>query len=98
MYDSLQSFFHTDRRVFHDGYELEAEMLFAAQADPDAASLNERVPLRVTARASDTAIRPADRNHATERRIWIREVNNCLLKCFGECLFHGEESIPQMAV
>ena len=90
--DSRQPLIEADRTIFHDGSELDAEVLFAAFAYPDAASLNKRVLVGLTARASD-AIRPADRNHATESGIRIGEVFNGLKKCFREWFVHGVRTI-----
>jgi hypothetical protein len=88
--DSRQPLIKADRTIFHDSSQLDAEMLLAALANPDAASLNKRVFGRLTARASDNAIRPADRNHAAKRGVWIAKVLDGLNKGFWKgFVFHS---------
>src|SRR5712675_2394438 len=77
--DSRQPLVEADRRVFHNGIELDAKMLFTRQANPDAASPNKRMLDALATRTSDNAIRPANSYHAAKRNVWIREVNDCLL-------------------
>jgi hypothetical protein len=95
--NSSQPLVEADRAILHDGSQLDAKMLFASLANPNAASLNKRVRVAITAGASD-AIRPADRNHAAKRGVWIGEVTDCLNKCFWECLVHDEETLQEFAV
>lgn len=43
-------------RVFHDSADLYAEILLAGQANPDTASVNERMLFRFATRARDDAV------------------------------------------
>src|SRR6266516_3332283 len=94
-HDSRQPLIQTDRAIFHDGAKLDAEVLFAALAYPDATGFNKRVPVVTTARASDNAIRPTDRNHATERGIRVGKVDDCSLESLWKCVvvLHGRSIV-----
>lgn len=86
--DGSQPLVQTDRAIFHDGSDLDAEVLLALQADPCAASLNKRMSVRLATRANDS-VRPADSNHAAQRSFCIGEVFDSLNKCFWEGVVHG---------
>lgn len=95
--DSRQPLVQTDRAILHDGSDLDAEVLLAALANPDAASLNERVLCRLATRARDT-VRPTDRNHTAKRSIRIGEVFDGLKQCFWECFVHGEGRLARISI
>ena len=76
----------SDWRVFKDRSHLEAELLFAALAKPDAAGADERVILRAAAWARNNAVRPAKIERILKAAVRIAEVNNRFLKCLGR--FH----------
>ena len=67
-------------RILEDRPHLQRELLLAALAEPDAASLDERVFLRSATRARNNAIRPAKIKGILKAAVGITEVNNRLLK------------------
>src|SRR5258705_1163425 len=88
-----QPLVQANRTILHDGSQLDAEMLLTGQANPNAASPNKRVAVRLAAWASDT-LRPANSNHATKRGIKVGKVNNGLLESFRRGFgFHNESTI-----
>jgi len=62
------------------GTTLQAELLFAAVAHPDAAGLDERILLGAAARAGNTAIWSAKIERVSERTISVREGDDGGLK------------------
>src|SRR3954462_8098927 len=76
-----------DWRVLHDGSNLEGELLFAVIAEPDAASLNERMLRTIAARTRYFSIWPAQPYRVIEHALRIRKVNNRFLQCLW--FLHG---------
>ena len=78
----------SERRIFKDGSDFEAELFFAVVAEPDAASLNERVLCFAATRTGNIAVRKAQFQRVVETALRIAEVCNGLLKCLG--LIHAQ--------
>ena len=67
--------------VLKDRSDLEGELLFAALAVPDLASLDEGVLLRTAARAANNTVREPQVERVLESTVSVREVDDCLLEC-----------------
>jgi len=77
--ESSHPLVQAERRILKDCADLHRELLIASTAEPDAASLNKVVPLRVTARTNHLAIRPTEFHGVVETALWIGEVNDRFL-------------------
>ncbi len=73
-------FIESKRAVFEYRSNLEAELLLASVALPNAAGLNERMLLRPTTRARNNTIRPTKIQSALESTVSVAEVNDGFLK------------------
>lgn len=87
--DSAKPLVESDRRIFHQRPNLDRELSFRVLrvALPDLGVLKVGNVLRAATRTGNNAIRPAERHQELAAVIRIREVNDCLLKRFGEVLF-----------
>jgi hypothetical protein len=94
--DSGQPLIEPDRRIFHEGANLDAELLLTGFALPQAARRQVRHFAAVTDRALN-AIRPAHLRKKVGAVISIRKVQDRLLQSGWETclLLHGEETLAQ---
>ena len=92
--DGHQPLIQAKRRVFKDGSDLDAKLsaLVRALALPFALFGEER-HIGTSACWADNAVGPATGNQVSKAIIRIREVDDCLLKCFGCFRFHSEERL-----
>jgi hypothetical protein len=75
---------HSDGRILKDCPDFDGELLFTSFAEPDSSCRNERVFVRVTSGARNSAFRPAQRDRVAVRPLRVRKVHDCLLQRFGE--------------
>jgi len=68
------------RRIFHDSSHLDSELLFADVAEPQAASLNERVLCLSTAGAGHVPAGPAELDSRIKGTLRVAEVGDCTLQ------------------
>ena len=98
--ERAEPFVQTNRRIFHDGANLDRELLIgrAMFALPNPARGNKRNLFVMAARASYNAVRPADADHKFQRPVFVREIANSSVQCLRKNdLFLGFHSanIPE---
>jgi hypothetical protein len=69
-------------RIFHDGLNLDGELLLAGVAEPELARFDKGVLRRGAARANNVAIRPAESLGKLENPVLIGKVDDGLLQRF----------------
>ena len=94
--DSRKPLVEANRRIFHDGANLDAKLLLTGFAFPKATGGQIRHFAAVTRRAFN-AVRPAHLGEKVSAVLSIRKVNDCLLQSLGEfgLFLHGEAMIHE---
>jgi hypothetical protein len=80
--DGSHPLVEANRRVLEDSPYFDRELLFAALAVPEQASLDKGVLIVSATRADYLLVGPAEINSVNEGSFRIGEVNNCFLKSF----------------
>lgn len=92
--DSSQPPIEANRRIFHDGAYLNAELLFAGLTFPKVTRKQIRHLATIAIRAFN-AVRPAKLHQEIRSVFRVSKVNDCLLQGLGEFAFvcHGERIV-----